>query len=159
MFRSILAQLVLQVALSPDPDVTRLERMSRRYGRDAFSLQYLGSEIRDISGNFNHTYVVLDGIDEYLDRAEVFRFLHDLEEAKRDSRRLDLRVLITSQPEPDIIAAFDTKPRYTLDMSAVKGDIAKYVAWNMENDKRLWCIKGLLKEEIRRQLIDKSDGM
>jgi hypothetical protein len=99
-------------------------------------------------------YVVIDGLDEIVDRRQLLSVLKRL-----SAQSQKLRLLLVSRPEKDIERSFAGKNRLDIYEDCVEADIAAYIHWKMDYDEKLSPIKPSLKQEIKFQLLSQSGGM
>lgn len=149
IFASLLKQLVLQSASLAG--CQQLEALIERYrGTLVPSMELLITELEWISHSFCSVYIIVDGLDECMERDTIPASLQRL------SKRA--KVLVTSRPEVDIKFAFVGERSINVD-KAVRNDICIHVQWQTEVNQKLCYIRPSLKRKIQEDLIAKSGGM
>ena len=149
MLRQLILQCLSNQSLKVDDVKARFdESTSISLELVQLSLTWISQEL------FSEIFVIIDGVDECLDRDE---FCQSLGRLIKDSK---LRVLVASRPERDIATAdvFLGKPALNID-EAVKTDISTHVSWYIERDRKLRRHRPELKTELLVKLTAKCDGM
>jgi len=119
-----------------------------------FSGEFVLSSLEWIGDFFSEIFIIIDGVDECLNREEFCESLGRLVE------RTNMSVLVVSRPEHDIATADVFLGKSTLNIDdAVKLDISTHVSWYMEKDKKLRRYRPELKAELLVTLTTKCDGM
>jgi hypothetical protein len=94
--------------------------------------------------------VIVDGVDESLDRAGICRLLVQLAEK--------MKVLVASRREKDITDVLGKERRLEMTEELTSSDIATHVRWMLEHDPKLKPIKDSMKTTIKTCLSAKSKG-
>lgn len=111
-----------------------------RFMRD---ISHFTSWVRDM-------VVIVDGVDECLDRAGICRLLVQLAEK--------MKVLVASRREKDITDVLGKERRLEMTEELTSSDIATHVRWMLEHDPKLKPIKDSMKTTIKTCLSAKSKG-
>ena len=110
---------------------------------------------------FKGTYLVLDALDECLERKDLLKDIEELTGWKD----IQLYILATSRREKDreesmVFFNGDIK-KICIQNVLVKDDIRAYVKYRLQSDRRLkrWRKEFGVQQEIENTLVDKADGM
>jgi hypothetical protein len=110
----------------------------------------------ELSSYFSRIYLLLDGLDESLQRKNLLHVLKSL----ADSRFDGIKTLAMSREEPDIkVAMGDLAQAVSLSNPYVDEDIAMYVRNELAGNARLRMYPTGLKEEIEAALAKGAEGM
>jgi hypothetical protein len=134
------------------PESQYFEHLKATRQRGSPPVDVLLATLKAIASSYTQVYIILDGLDECLNRDPLLETLSTLETDK-------LNVLVTSRTEKDIEESFEGKARVGFDQKSVQYDIQTHIGWMLENRKKLKNIKPELKETIRSRLAEKSAGM
>lgn len=107
---------------------------------------------------FDHVYVILDALDECVDRRELLDWIVNLV----DTALPQLHFLLTSRPEWDIkaaVAPICSSGQIDIQKGSVNADIQSYVEECLMTKRRLQNCSHDLKREIRKVLLERGDGM
>jgi len=135
--------------------------ISCSHGQQQPSHQKLLATLHQILRAFEGTYLVLDGLDECLERKDL---LADIEELT-GWKDIKLHILATSRRERDIEESMallgDDIEKISIQSVLVKDDIRAYVKHRLQTDRRLkrWRKEFDVQQEIENTLVDKADGM
>lgn len=116
---------------------------------------------RQMLASVGDTYIVLDALDECVERNELFR---DLEQFC-SWEGVDLHVLATSRREPDIEEALtplcDSRDRISIQSELVDIDIRTYIQDRLQFDPKLKKRQEdpKIQVEIKDALMTKANGM
>ena len=102
---------------------------------------------------FGKVYLVLDGIDEVKDRAELLVYLTSLGRRGVNDK---VKVLITSRTEPDIRQALQSFIKFTIHPSNTKEDIRNYIVRSVRARLEL---KGIHAQATVKTLHKRARGM
>ena len=158
MIRSIITQLFAQSMEKLDE--LELLFSSREQGRQQPNIEELMKALKGILQCFNDTYIILDALDECLDRQEL---LDRIEEIHRWG--LPLHIILMSRSLPDIEESLDplidSQDRICIQSALVNPDISTYIHHRLQSDTKLkrWRSKPHVQEEIKTTLMEKADGM
>ena len=159
MIRSLITQLSEQ----PTKELKELKLLFSfcNNGQRQPDTKSLLTVLKGILKGFNKAYVVLDALDECLDRQQL---LESVEEIQR-WRLPQLHMLLTSRQLPDIQEVLElwtgSQNRIHIQSALVDADILIYVHERLQNDRELkrWRNKPQVQEEIKMTLMEKADGM
>ena len=116
----------------------------------------LTEAMAELSSYFSRIYLLLDGLDESLQRKNLLHVLKSL----ADSRFDGIKTLAMSREEPDIkVAMGDLAQAVSLSNPYVDEDIAMYVRNELAGNARLRMYPTGLKEEIEAALAKGAEGM
>jgi hypothetical protein len=96
-------------------------------------------------------FLIIVGIDECDKRREILCELNHLANGT-------VNIFIASRPEKDIQEAFRGKPTVVMDKYFVQKDIATHLDWVLTNEFE-FQLDEKLKEEIRSEMLNESEGM
>ncbi|KAF7976053.1 hypothetical protein HWV62_7968 [Athelia sp. TMB] len=117
----------------------------------------LENTLRSIVENFDHTYLVIDSLDECVEKGDLLRWIQNVTSVS--SRRLHL--MLTSRPEPDIehgLGSLSSVDKIQIGDETMTGDISAYLDARLQSAEMVkW--KEPEKREIKRTLVDGSGGM
>ena len=113
---------------------------------------------KEIAGRFSRVNVVLDGIDESMERLELLDILAKICQESGEA----VHFLITSRPQRNVTEALgdDNMISVSLDENSfVQNDIARYVRSFLDRDPRLKRRPTVVKASIEAALIGKAGGV
>jgi hypothetical protein len=151
--------LLFQFALQQHDHLHLLEQLYQKCGngqqqpaKDAIQ-SLLSNMIASIGGKF----IVLNALDECIDREDLLTFLHELITLKQPS----LRILATSRREKDFEDQLSRIARYNINIqSAVMDeDIRVYIRDRLATDTKLKKWPPAVQEEITNVIMEKANGM
>ena len=159
MIRSLISQLSSQYGSTP-------------YGLEALHSSCINGErqptpsmllatLHQMMESFEETFIILDALDECLDRQEL---LEDIEELNHWTD-VNLHILSTSRREKDIEERIEPlahcEGKIRIDSIHVNDDIRTYVHEKLQTDMKLkrWYKEPKVQQEIENALMDKADGM
>ena len=106
---------------------------------------------------FKSTYILLDALDECIDRKDLFEFIVAVKDWNLDN----LHLLATSRKETDITQSLEPLVTYQvcIQSALVDVDICIFVLEKLSNDPRLkkWPVK--VQKEIENALTKGANGM
>ncbi|KAF7976159.1 hypothetical protein HWV62_7479 [Athelia sp. TMB] len=149
MIRSLISQLSKQAAGLPAPLVQLYD-----HGNHAPSTAALQQTLAQIIEGFEHTYIILDALDECADRTELLAWLGALLENKTGKTH----VLFSSRPELDLKGA-DSAPglvRVRLSAQTSNADIEKFLD-QIITDTTKWDPP--IRARVKEVLIARGEGM
>ena len=153
--RSLLFDITLQQR-------NRLQILEQLYhkcgnGRQQPAEDEIRSLFKDTIACTGHKYIILDALDECVDREDFMAVIRELVH----SQQKDLRIMITSRREKDIEEQLRSIANYDINIQSaiVNEDIRIYVRNRLVTDSKLkkWPIN--VQENIAAVLTEKADGM
>ncbi len=117
--------------------------------------------LRQMIGRCEEMYIIMDALDECLDRQELLASIQELFGWKFEN----LHILATSRMEKDIeesMAPFnDNRGKICIRSMLVDNDIRTYVRGRLQTDPTLkrWQKQPKVQQEIEDTLMDQADGM
>ncbi|KAJ9220414.1 hypothetical protein DTO169C6_7303 [Paecilomyces variotii] len=153
--RSALAQLSRQVETIPT-EVKRLFDSATKQAEEP-TTEKLATALYELLGRFKKTYIIVDALDECCEQDDMI----DLMSTLRGSHELVANVFVTSRRErliEDRLTSL-TDLSVSLDNPEVSSDIQTLVNNVLASDPKLKRRPTLLKEEIRRALVQGANGM
>ena len=159
MIRSLIIQLSSQYASTPQA----LESLysSCANGERQPTYNSLLATLHQMMGSFEGTYLVIDALDECIERQELLTSIKELTSWKD----ANLHILTTSRMEKDIedsIEPFNNQQgKICIQSTLVNDDIRAYVHGRLRTDQLLkrWEKKPEIQQEIEKALMEKADGM
>lgn len=146
---SLIAQLVRKKSVIPD-DVEGLYQQSDD-GKNPPQVSYLGKCLRSIIKGFSKVVVIIDALDECVERDSLFENLEWLQE--------NTNLLITSRDELEIKLQFGDLPSLAIRTDDVTHDIEIFIAGELMRQPKLRRLKPSTKLEITSSLTKGADGM
>ncbi|KAF7979104.1 hypothetical protein HWV62_43632 [Athelia sp. TMB] len=149
VIRSLIEQLCDQLPDIPAPLVNIYGRGHRQ--PSTVSLQLA---LQQIIEEFEHVYIILDALDECVDRESLLDWICDLEQQKSGK----LHMMLTSRKEPDIKESLDSMNpiHVTLAGKFVHADIATYLDAKLL--KMIRC-NACTRARIKEVLMEHADGI
>lgn len=106
--------------------------------------------------SYTSTTFILDALDE-CDDEPCTELMTALQTLMAECSRLKL--FISSRPDRDIQRYFGSQPLIKIQATDNQDDIGKYVQEKLSNDRRWEGVSVELREEIQRELLERSNGM
>ena len=168
LLRSLLAQLVKQTSRLPEAlGRLRAEKFcDTRYGtRLAMqaesvaqpSLLELSNVLYDSMQEFDHVYVILDALDECVERQKLLSIIQRL----LSSKTCKIHILVTSRSDADLEEHLTpaTTARILVESNVIEPDIRSYIQDQLHNNPKLmkWPLK--VQERIESALMAGAQGM
>ncbi|KAF8528725.1 hypothetical protein JB92DRAFT_749607 [Gautieria morchelliformis] len=153
--KSLIKQLSEKSAIAPN--ILRQLFSDSNEGRRHPTRQELMAALKDITGSFQHVYIVLDALDECPERDELLTLLRDI----MDWGLGTLHLLAASRRESDIEDMLDsvTSHQVYLDESLVDDDIRVHVSKTLDLDIKFSRCSTEEKKIIESTLADGAHGM
>ena len=158
--RNLVCSLIMQLSryCSTTPDALKKLYDGHGKGSEQPSYESLITALREISGLFHHTYIVIDALDECMDpeRSRLLDFIGSVCSWGLDG----VHLLATSRPEPNtrqrLVMAAET---VDLEAAIVDQDIMLYIKTRLESEEqfRRWIDEE--KNMIEKTLTRKAHGM
>lgn len=159
MLRSLVTQLCSQCANTPK--VLESLYSSCRNGEQQPTDSSLLAALCQMIGQFEDVYVILDALDECLERQELLASIQQLIRCN-DGR---IHILTTSRMEKDIEESMEpftnNREKIRIRSMLIDNDIRSYVRGRLQTDPTLkrWQKQPKMQKEIEDTLMDKTDGM
>jgi hypothetical protein len=151
--------LLFQVASHSSAGQQSLEQLYQRCnnGQQQPSVDAIQHLLQDNLALLSSTYVVLDALDECVDRERLLGVLRGLV----DLNISGLHVLATSRQERDIQEFLEPIATYNINIqgAVVDADINLYIQGRLNKDSRLMKWPKAVHDEISSVLMEKSGGM
>ncbi len=157
MIRSLICQLSKYFAISVLQDLYA----SCLDGNRQPTREMLLSTLRQMVNSLENIYMILDALDECVDRDELLEHLKQI----LLWEDVNLHVLATSRREQDIEDALtpltDTQTRISIQSNLINADIRTYVHDRLQADRKLkrWQKNPEVQREIEDALMMKAHGM
>ncbi|KAF8817323.1 hypothetical protein BYT27DRAFT_7153473, partial [Phlegmacium glaucopus] len=134
-----------------------LVNLHRKYGGQQPLDTQLQDTLRDILDRFSHAYIVIDALDECIDRKETLNWVNKLV-TDTDRKAENLHIVVTSRPLPDIENVFGGLDPHSINVvdATANQDIVSYLNLQMESK-----FKGYDEETLRTiksGLTERADG-
>lgn len=158
-YKKLICSLILQLSARQSDNSKALDQLYARNndGDQQPNVNQLVTTLHDILEESPETYIILDALDECVDRQELLKLVQEFLDWKIGS----LHVLVTSRKERDIETALD--PLCTGQISVHDAqdnrDIQLYIDDRLKSDPKLkmWPVK--IREEINEKLKSDAHGM
>ena len=117
--------------------------------------------LHEMMGGFTQTYVVLDALDECLERTKLLTQLEEI----ADWKDVKVHMLVTSRREKDIeesiVPLGNDERRVCIQSRLVDHDIRTYIRHRLRTDRDLkrWREKSEVQLEVEKRLMDQANGM
>jgi len=155
LVRSLVDQLYTQCTNTPEV----LENLYSRNRDGAWqpTTEALVAALRDIVYRFQHTYIVLDALDECSERGELLSLIEEIIDWKIET----LHLLATSRKEQDIDDCLSSRVSNEIDIQStlVDADIRVHVRDQLRKDRKLKKWPPDAQAEIETALVDAAHGM
>ncbi|KAJ7855133.1 hypothetical protein B0H14DRAFT_3865271 [Mycena olivaceomarginata] len=150
----VLQSVILQLSAQSLSPYSTLDRLYKSYrGQTLPTHENLLAILDELLSNFEHTYIVLDALDECNEHDGLVRFITRL----RDWFTRSLHLLFTSQPREIFTEAFKHVSRVTLTPHITQNDIRRFI--NSELHSLSHLTRRMRAEEIVDKVVKKSNGM
>jgi len=159
MLRSLITQLFLHGRGAPKA-LSSLYSYYHNGGRQPEPVA-LVTTLREIFEKFNQTFIILDALDECMDRHELLETLNSIVNWISD----EIHLLATSRRERDIEPSLDLivndRSKIGIQTKPVDDDIRAYVRGRLHRDPKMrrWINQPEVQTEIEEALMDKAHGM
>ena len=159
MIRSLIIQLFSQCVCMPQALESLYSSCMNGESRPLYSS--LLAILRQMMGQLEETYLIIDALDECLERQELLASIQELIGWKNRN----LHILTTSRREKDIEDSMDSfnnnQGRICLQSILVSNDIRVYIHDRLQTDPTLrrWQKQPKVQQEIEDTLMGKADGM
>ena len=159
MIRSLICQLSSQHVSTPQA----LESLhsSCMNGERQPVYESLLATLHQMMGHFKETYLVIDALDECLERQELLASIEEFTGWKD----INLHILTTSRREKDIEESMESfnndEGKVCIQSTLVNDDIRAFVRGRLRTDRDLkrWQKQPKVQQEIEDTLMYKADGM
>jgi hypothetical protein len=151
LYGSLIAQILEQATEIPG----EVNAFYERWNNKPITLHHLKRVFSQLIQRFPKVVIIIDGLDECTDRAEVTEGLLDL---KNDPSG-NTNVLVTSQNTLATRSAFSGVPNLAMKADNVRVDIELYATNEIERRVKLRRLKPEMKAEITSKLVDGANGM
>lgn len=158
-YRKLICSLILQLSARQSNKSEALERLYRdnEDGEQQPNVGQLKRALRDILEDSLETFLILDALDECVDRQELLKLIKECVTLETGS----LHVLVTSRKERDIEMALGPSCTGQISVHDAQGnrDIELYIDERLNSDLKLkiWPVK--IREEISEKLKNDAHGM
>lgn len=155
--------LVIQLSLQHTSTLQALESLysSCRNGESQPVYDSLLATLQQMIGYFQDTYLIIDALDECVERGELLTSIEKLAGWKD----VNLHILTTSRGEKDIRESIEPlvndQGKFCIQSTLVNNDICAYIRNRLQTDRDLkrWQDKPEVQKEIENTLMAKADGM
>lgn len=151
IYGSLVAQILEYVTDIPGEVDDLFERCN---GKPA-TLGHLKDVFSQLIQRFPKVVIIIDGLDECIDRTEVIDGLLEL----RDDPTGNANILVTSRSDLATRAAFSSVPNLAMKADKVGADIELYTKNEIERRVKLRRLKPEMKAEITVRLVNGANGM
>jgi len=113
----------------------------------------LQQSFHELCQQFSRVFVIVDGLDEVIDRVEILEFLTDLEAVGGI-----FKVFVASRPEVDLEINFESYLTVPITQSDVQLDMETYVRQRLEK-LQIGDDKDVSQDTIATELVERAQGM
>ena len=155
MIGSLVGQLCYQSGIFPIELEEAFQQVHNTVGHQKPALQLLRQVLEDFASR-SHVVLLIDALDECLQRQEAVDFISDLQKT-----RSSLSILITSRDDVEMQAGLYlfTHMRIEGHLVEVNQDVESYIKYRLWSERRLQWLNDCVKDDIATLLIEKSAGM
>lgn len=146
---SLIAQLIQKKTEIPE-DVENLYRRSDN-GEKPPEVPLLGECLHSVIRGFSKVVVIIDALDECVERGLLFETLERL--------HANTNVLITSREEQEIELQFENLPDLSIKQEDISPDIESFILGELMRQPKLKRLKSTTKLEITSSLTTGANGM
>jgi hypothetical protein len=137
---------------SPLPEL--LGKLFNRYRSSSYpSLKELRQSFHELCQHHSRVFVIIDGLDEIIDRSGILEFLTDL--ALVD---VNFKIFVASRPEVDLEFAFESYLTVAITQSDVQLDMETYVRQRLKK-LQIGDDKETNQDVIVSELVERAQGM
>ena len=117
----------------------------------------LQNVLHDIIDGFPHAYIVIDALDECIDREATLNWIKKL---VADRKAQNLHIVVTSRPELDIKEVFEALDPHSIDVgeATANHDIMKYIKLQMKLKSKFTTYDENTRTKIELQLAKGAEG-
>jgi hypothetical protein len=150
---AIVAQLLSKLSDSiPLPPL--LSKLFKRYRSPSYpNLKELREAFHELCRHSSRVFVIIDGLDEVLDREGILEFLMDLEVVGGV-----FKVFASSRPEVDLETNFESYLTVPITQSDVQLDMETYVRQQLEK-LQIGDDEDMNQQDIIDELVERAQGM
>ena len=159
LFQGVLNSVILQISWQ---NIEALELLKDLYnvhsrGLSRPNLKDLKLALRQMIERSKSLYIIVDALDECLERQDLLQFLSEL----RSWNSANTHVFVTSRKEEDIKDVLNPLATHQipLEESVIQEDIATYVKHHVQNDYRLSKWTENVRNDIENALLKGAKGM
>jgi hypothetical protein len=150
----VLQSVILQLSAQSLSPYSALDRLYKSYrGQTLPTHENLLAILDELLSNFEHTYIILDALDECNEHDGLVQFITRL----RDWFTRSLHLLFTSQPREVFTEAFEDTALVVLTPDITHNDIQWFI--NSELHSLSHLTHRICAEEITEKIVVKSNGM
>jgi len=155
----LIRSLVMQLAMENLEGLKKLEQLysNCQYGQRQPTEDALVAILTELIASRDHTYIVLDALDECLSRDELMALIQEMVDWRLES----LHLLATSRKEKDIEDTLEplVTGEVCIQSALVDADIQIYIRGQLQHDPKLknWSLSA--QAEIEQALMKGANGM
>jgi hypothetical protein len=155
MVGSLVGQLCYQSGIFPPVLEDAFQQIHNTAGHQKPTLHLLRQILEDFASR-SHVILLIDALDECLQRQNAAEFISDLQTTKSS-----LSVLITSREEVEMQAGLYAFNHMRIEghLAEVNVDVKSYINHRLSSERRLQWLNDSVKDDIASLLIEKSAGM
>ena len=139
----------------PQVLVNLYERCSS--GHQEPTLDDLQNTLQGLLGGFSSTFIILDALDECVEREKILNWIQTLILEK--DVNLGLHLIVTSRPEQEINDQLQSHHSIDLVKEPGNHDLRAYLDYQLQNNSALQKWKFDTQELIKSTLLKEADGM
>jgi hypothetical protein len=136
---------------------TNRRQIRRQLVNPWLSTELLLQTLQSIIGQLDHTYLVIDGLDESSDREAILAHISGIESCTPSK----VSIFVTSRDESDIESSFEKlcASQIPIHGAEVENDIRIFIERSLSQDRGLSKWSESLRGEIQKTLVDGAQGM
>ena len=127
------------------------------HGHQEPTLDDLHKTLQKILHGFGSTFIILDALDECVEREKILNWIQTF--ILQKDINLGLHLIVTSRPEQEIENKFKSYSFLDLVEKSGNQDIVAYVDYQLQNDSDLQKWDSETQEQIKLRLMGQADGM
>ncbi|KAH6646797.1 hypothetical protein BKA67DRAFT_496362, partial [Truncatella angustata] len=166
LFENTLRSLVWQIYCRNENSRQHLNSLyssTCRGGKEQPSFDSLQRTFTEMMGNLEEVWIVLDALDECETRNKLLSWIRNI--AQDSSAQVNIRLLVTSRPEQDIMTAIQRHASdeqiIAISHNLLESDIRNYVQARVREHEGLSRWRGYkeIQDQIEASLLEKANGM
>ena len=126
-------------------------------GHQEPTLDDLQNTLQRILGGFSSTFIILDALDECIEREKLLSWIQTVILEKDMNLRPHL--IVTSRPEQEIEDKFKSYDYLDLVKESQNHDLVAYLDYQFQNDSDLQKWNSDTQDQIKLTLMEQADGM
>ena len=126
-------------------------------GHQEPTLGDLQNTLQTIVDGFSSVFIILDALDECIEREKLLNWIQTF--IPKKDKNLRLHLIVTSRPEQEIEDKFKSSDYLDLVKESENHDLVAYLDYQLQNDSDLQKWNSETQEQIKLKLMEQADGM